>query len=174
MGREIRRVPPDWKHPRRDTDGGPGRTAGDFRPLRDEFFDAALERWYAEWQSWRAATHPHWRPGCRYDEWAGGPPDPDHYRHRDWTEAEATHCQMYETVSEGTPVSPVFATPEGLVEYLVAGGDFWDRRRGSGGWARAAAEAFVRAGSAPSLRATRTKSGLRVVLPRDEGMYGDT
>jgi len=40
-------------------------------------------------------------------DWAGGPPDKEYYRPA-WTEEEATAFQMYETVSEGTPVSPFF------------------------------------------------------------------
>jgi hypothetical protein len=36
--------------------------------------------------------------------------------------------QVYETVSEGTPVTPPFATKEELIEYLVEHGDFWDQR----------------------------------------------
>lgn len=37
----------------------------------------------------------------------------------EWTDKERTHYQMYQTVSEGTPVSPVFATPEGLAKWLA-------------------------------------------------------
>ena len=50
---------------------------------------------------------------------------------------------MYETVSEGTPVSPVFETKAELVEYLVRHGDYWDQSRGDGGWDRKSAEGFV-------------------------------
>lgn len=32
-----------------------------------------------------------------------------------------TGYQMWETVSEGSPISPVFATPEGLASYLAEG-----------------------------------------------------
>jgi hypothetical protein len=58
--------------------------------------------------------------------------------------------QIWETVSHGSPVSPVFATKEELVEYLIEGGDIWDRRRGTGGYSRKQAEAFVNSGWAPS------------------------
>lgn len=37
----------------------------------------------------------------------------------DWPEADCTHLMMYETVSQGTPVSPAFATPEELARWLV-------------------------------------------------------
>ena len=36
-----------------------------------------------------------------------------------------------------------FATKAELVEYLVKNGDFWDQRRGHGGWERKNAEQFV-------------------------------
>jgi hypothetical protein len=69
---------------------------------------------------------------------------------------------MYETVSEGTPVSPVFATNIELVDYLCEHGDFWDQKRRSDKserfgfhmpcdpWTRQNAEAFVNSGFAMS------------------------
>lgn len=50
--------------------------------------------------------------------------------------------QMWETVSEGSPVSPVFATPEELVDWMTQPGD-GDWRRP---YSREAAEAFVKVG----------------------------
>ena len=87
-----------------------------------------------------------------------GPPDREYYRPK-WTDEERTAYQMYETVSEGTPVTPVFDTPEGLVDYLVAHGDFWGQQGGEGGWPREAAESFVRSGWAPSMIAIRKEDG---------------
>lgn len=48
--------------------------------------------------------------------------------------------QMWETVSEGSPVTPVFETPEALVDYLVA----------VNGYDRGAAEKFIGVGWVPS------------------------
>jgi hypothetical protein len=76
-----------------------------------------------------------------------------------------TWFQVYETVSEGTPVTPPFATKEELVDYLVANGDFWDQHRGDGGWSRENAEAFVGAGFAMSL-VVNTATGT-IKAPRD-------
>lgn len=45
--------------------------------------------------------------------------------------------QVWETVSEGAPVTPVFATAEGLINYLVEVG-IWDRK-----YSRKGATAFV-------------------------------
>ena len=39
-----------------------------------------------------------------------------------FSESEATHFMMYEDVSEGTPISPAFATPEELARWLVENG----------------------------------------------------
>lgn len=67
MGREVRRVPPDWQHPLEN---------GEFKPLYK-------------------LQMPHWKNG------------------------EATHYQMYETTTAGTPISPVMETPEKLARWLV-------------------------------------------------------
>lgn len=48
---------------------------------------------------------------------------------------------LYETVSEGTPVTPVFATAEELIDYLVNVGTFWNEK-----YERRNAEALVGAG----------------------------
>ena len=36
-----------------------------------------------------------------------------------WPEEERTHYQMYETTSEGTPISGVFESPELLAHWLA-------------------------------------------------------
>jgi hypothetical protein len=56
-----------------------------------------------------------------------GPPDPAYYR--PWKDDEATWYQVWETESEGTPISPPFATREELVEYLVNNGGFSQVKR---------------------------------------------
>lgn len=78
----------------------------------------------------------------------GNPPDANDYMPA-WTQAEATHLMMYEEVSEGTPISPAFATPEELARWLVdnkayAGG-MGDGTASYEGWLRVA-----RGGWAPS------------------------
>ena len=67
---------------------------------------------------------------------------------------EPTCYQMYETVSEGTPVTPVFETEDELVDYLVNVGTFWNQK-----YSREAAEAFVKTGWAPSFVMLRAESG---------------
>jgi hypothetical protein len=92
------------------------------------------------------------RSGTRYyAQWAGNPPDVEYFR-PDWKPEEMTWWQVYETVTEGTPVTPPFATQEELIEYLVTHGDSRDQQRGAPAWTRKQAEKFVLGtGFAPSL-----------------------
>lgn len=50
--------------------------------------------------------------------WWGRSPDQDDYM-PEWTEEEAVGWQMYETTSEGTPISPVCSNPEELAHWLA-------------------------------------------------------
>ncbi len=68
---------------------------------------------------------------------------------QDYEPPEGEGWQMWETTSEGSPITPVFATAEGLVECLVNGQDESSRRRGTK-YSREAAEAFVKSGWVPS------------------------
>lgn len=153
MGREIRRVPPNWEHPKKEDDH--------YQPMYDNDFDTRLAEWLAGYELWKKGEHPDYDEKFQYWDWEGSPPDPEYY-HPKW-EQEPTWYQMYETVSEGTPVTPPFATKEELVNYLVANGDFWDQRRGHGGWARENAERFVEAEWAPS--------GIFIVSSEGRGEY---
>ena len=163
MGREIRRVPPHWEHPKKEN--------GQYQPMYDNDFDTQLTEWLAGYELWKKGEHPDqgkdWmEEGTKYWDWEGSPPDPEYY-HPKW-EQEPTWYQVYETVSEGTPVSPAFATKEELVNYLVEHGDFWDQRRGDGGWDRANAEHFVEAGWAMSGIFITSQEGEEVYKsPRD-------
>ncbi len=109
MGREIRRVPRGWEHPRNER--------GEYQPLYDREFDVAAKQWKDGLAAWEAGEK---SEDCEYWEWEDGPPDREYYRPR-WTE-EPTCFQMYETVSEGTPVSPVFENEEDLVQWLIRQG----------------------------------------------------
>jgi hypothetical protein len=182
MGREIRRVPANWEHPKRKCPHEPWRGGCSeakangglcSQPLNDDDFDTALTEWLAGYELWKKGEHeaqkdyPHWLED-KYWEYAGAPPDPEYYRPK-WETAE--WYQVYETVSEGTPVTPPFATKEELIEYLVEHGDFWDQNRGDGGWNRKAAEHFVNAGYAPSLVSVVSKDGVQIKAPRDGDLF---
>lgn len=171
MGREIRRVPPNWDHPKKERyDHLLYRFETTYRPMYDQSADEAWQDWQAAFQAWLDGEHdatiakygeaeyPKDQPYTAFCTWHGQPPDLEYYRPH-WKPEDCTWWQVYETVSEGTPVTPPFATPEELVDYLVANGDFWDQKRREEGnsimncdpWPREQAERFVKAGWAPSL-----------------------
>jgi hypothetical protein len=100
MGREVRRVPRDWQHP---------KDRGKFIPLKDGY-----ESDLSEFERHIASMG----IGKAIDYWGGGPQSCD-YMH---PEGERDGWQMYEDVSEGTPISPVFNTPEELARWLANAG----------------------------------------------------
>ncbi len=159
MGRELRMVPPNWEHP--ITERSNGRE--DFQPMHKGTFEEAAAEWKSEFESWESGERPSYytvdpeNPNPEYWEYSGGPPERKYYQ--PWKDDEATWFQVWETVSEGTPVTPPFETKAELIEYLVANGDFWDQSRRKEGrgiincdpWSRKQAEAFVNGpGWAPS------------------------
>ncbi len=160
MGREIRRVPPHWQHPKKEFPrvvNGRYAMVEEYQPLYKRDFAEAMEEWYADWKKWEAGERdPDAPAGMKYHEWTSGPPDPAYYQHG-IKEEECTWFQVYETVSEGTPVTPPFGTTEELAQYLAEHGDFWDQKRvergtqaGPAGWGIESARKFVSAGWAPS------------------------
>src|SRR5690606_18767318 len=115
----------------------------------------------AAFAKWEAGERPTYcsdeRRSLEFWEYEGNPPKREYYR--TYSDAEATWYQVFETVSEGSPVTPPFATKEELIEYLVANGDFLDQQRRAEGrsmpcapWSRESAERFVNsARHAPSM-----------------------
>ena len=98
MSREARKVTADWVHP---------KNGESFIPLF-EGFNEALKDWEeeAEKNGVQAAI-----------DYFGEKPSADDYM-PEWCEDEKTHFMMYETTSEGTPISPSFKTPEELAKWL--------------------------------------------------------
>lgn len=121
MGREVRRVPKNWEHPK---DGN-----GNFIPLFD---GKGLGREQKEWDlhagKWDEGLRDDWRGGWKpregdekdmpFEEWYGPRPCAENYMPQ-WPEEERTHLMMYESTTEGTPISPAFETPEELAQWLV-------------------------------------------------------
>ena len=89
MGRQIRRVPADWVHPK-------GKTLCDEMPVftESEIQEGLEEGWLCEYL-----------PNYGLDIM----PEFDN----------PTHYQMYETTTEGTPISPVLESPEAVAKYLA-------------------------------------------------------
>lgn len=150
MGREIRRVPEGWQHPVNDR--------GHFIALYDREYDAVAEQWVADCAAWSRGEHEeqkkyHDTPKFFWD-WQA-PPDAKCYRPK--YDGPATHFQVYETVSEGTPCSPVFASLEAMIEWMVMPidraspynrGQDWQCMQGM---TREQAERFCKEGSCCSL-----------------------
>jgi hypothetical protein len=124
MGREVRKVPADWNHPR--------NAAGHLIPLYGESFAARLAQWDEGKEKWEEGLRRDfrernvWKPrdrdeDCSYEKWDGPRPEAQDYM-PDWKPDECTHFQMYETCTEGTPISPVKETPEELARWLAANG----------------------------------------------------
>lgn len=82
--------------------------------MYDESYRAAAERWLEGLRAFVPGTC-----DCTYYwEHSGDPPDPE-FHMPEWDASERTHYQMYETTSEGTPISPVFADVESLARWLA-------------------------------------------------------
>jgi len=145
MGREIRRVPKGWDHPSEammpwQLDNGyhryhePGEFGygRKFQPMYDEDITTKSNEWIAGLNRWMSGQHETQlkHPGedwtqptyANFVEWEGRSPDPDYYRAEAWTPEQATCYQIYETVSEGTPVSPVFETLSEMEQWLIGQG----------------------------------------------------
>lgn len=153
MPKEIRRVPPDWEHPRYTKDDAPKpEDVGRYRALFDQDYDAAAEAWIQNLDKWRrdrTASGPDTSSESRYYWEDQPPPVPTDYRRRKWTSTDATHYQAYETVSLGTPLTPHFATTDELIDYLVTHGDFYRQQRGGEGWPPVHAAKLVERGWLP-------------------------
>lgn len=106
MGRELRKVPANWEHPKDEK--------GQYIPMFNIYYGDLLKEWLAENEAWDNGTHPDLieRPSLKakypfYAMWEEFP-DVKYYQTKRYSEEELTHIQLYETTSEGTPKSPVF------------------------------------------------------------------
>jgi hypothetical protein len=144
MGREVRRVVPNWNHPKHTVrrwvvQRQRYEMVEEYKPLYDQSYADAMREHQGYRDEWESEEH---EPGAESFEDNYSEPDPEYYR-PDWKPEEMTWYQGYETVSEGTPVTPPFETKEELIKYLATKGDFWDQHRGQGGWGFEAAEKYV-------------------------------
>ena len=156
MGREVRRVPADWQHPKEWRWDAQGRRVERYKPLLPgENYQPRVDEWDEECAKWKAG----WRPehctdpehrAMAYEQWAGQRPHRDDYM-PNWPAEQRTHLMMYEDTSEGTPISPAFETPEELAQWLVdnKASAFGSKGASYEGWLRVA-----RGGWAPSMVAT--------------------
>jgi len=146
MGREVRRVPANWEHPKYDN--------GKFVPLYGASYAERAARWDKENAKWNEGMRNDfkggWKPleekykGMSFTEWGGERPVADDYM-PDWPEDRRTHLMMYENTSEGTPISPAFETPEELARWLVDNNasSFAGQTASYEGWLRVARGGFA-------------------------------
>ena len=120
--RQLRRVPADWNHPK--------NASGTLVPL---FQDLELKRSQEIWdrgqQLWDdgfyAGEYGRDKPkpltdeqksSC-YSDWVGNRPEDEAHMPL-WPDEKRTHYQLYETSTEGTPISPVMDSLESLAKWL--------------------------------------------------------
>lgn len=108
MSREVRMVKPGWEHPK-------DRQTGNFLPLFGNTFERDLAAW--EEEKLKFENRDDLRGKYTFEEWWGERPDLCDYMPQ-WEKSEATLYCMYETTSEGAPISPPFKTPEELASWL--------------------------------------------------------
>lgn len=148
MGREVRMVPADWQHPK---EYNFYRNEECHKPLLDGDYSAAAAEWDKEREEWDNGNRPSYAndepTDMPYDEWAGQRPFSGDYMPQ-WPASERTHLMMYENTSEGTPISPTFATPEELARWLTdnEASAFAGQTASYEGWLRVA-----KGGYAPSM-----------------------
>ena len=140
MGREVRMVPKSWGHPIRED--------GSFIALHESNFDQCAADWDKESAEWASGNYPDYADEeskkLTYSEWNGGRPEEEDYM-PSWSANVANHYMMYETTSEGTPISPAFDTPENLATWLCNSGasSFGSRTASYEGWLRVAKGGFA-------------------------------
>lgn len=95
MGREVRRVPAGWEHPKNEK--------GSYIPMHEHFPYTKGEIEEGLRDGWLKKDLPNYGMDVMPQ----------------WPAAERTHWQMYESTSEGTPISPVMESPEKLARWLA-------------------------------------------------------
>lgn len=134
MKQERRYVPADWVHPQ-EKDGG-------YIPLFYDL-DAAMAEWefgceciargdmfayydvFTKTTKWTtkadAPINTHLVTFAQWEWDEAKPGEEKDYMPR-WKPEERTHVQLYETVSEGTPISPLFASDQELDKWIEENG----------------------------------------------------
>lgn len=139
MGREIRRVPANWSHPFEDG----------AEPHRSQYTGVVIQPYRPMFEGGEEAYQQRlqeWQEGCEEygPEDMGEPYGPESFIPKgDW-------YQLFENVTEGTPLSPPFEKPDELVEWLADNRDYWGNQ-----WSRETAINIVQSGYAFSMIGTR-------------------
>ena len=120
MGREVRKVPANWEHPKY------GRFGSDwYTPLfygAGGRYEKRAQAWLDEANKWAAGERPDYAGSDApvfYQDWDGAPPESEYYMLVGVPDAECTHFMLYESTSKGTPLGPAFATLEEVAEHAA-------------------------------------------------------
>ncbi len=127
MGRELRRVPPNWQHPKDHRDR--------YIPLLGRSYEKDINEWMSGRINWNKGFEPDYSDGkenawkkrrkerskMTWEEYNGDAPKSSRYM-PDWPKEVTTHFCMYENTTEGTPISPVFSNIEDLSRWLANNG----------------------------------------------------
>lgn len=100
MGREVRMVTKNWVHPLNDN--------GRLKPLLPNYNDKLAK--FMDMTNNKGLQEAL--------DYFGVAPNKDDYM-PEWDDSEKNYYMMYENTSEGTPISPAFASAEELAQWLV-------------------------------------------------------
>jgi hypothetical protein len=131
MGRETRKVPAGWEHPK--------DAVGNYIPLSDGTqYLKDLACWEEGAKKWVEGSRTDFKGGwialsdaekcLSYVSRNGERPDPKDYTPQ-WQDNECTHLMMYR--GEGTPISPAFETAKELACWLADNNASWFGGKGA-------------------------------------------
>jgi len=135
MGREVRMVPKNWEHPK--------DKSGNYIALFDSDFEECADNWDKEYSKWNRGIYPVYAneesKKMGYEEFEGERPDKNDYM-PSFLDGTKNYYMMYETTTEGKPISPAFETPEELARWLYdnKASAFGDSTASYEGWLRVA------------------------------------
>lgn len=113
------------------TSGDPKNKHGEYKAQHEGCYHKAFDEWVEERNKWNEGYRLDWTQDGRvfipkdikdknlsFEDWTGEAPDSRYYM-KQFPENEKTHLMMFETCSEGTPISPAFKTEEELAKWLA-------------------------------------------------------
>lgn len=115
---ELRRVPPNWEHP---------KGYREYAPLQYITFEEAAKDWKKKLAKWKPEENICIFTSSSIEFWEAYPP-PQREGRRSYTNQEATWFQAY-LYQRAIPASPPFKTKDELITYLTTKGDFDAQRR---------------------------------------------
>ena len=125
---ELRVVPENWSHPKDEK--------GRFVSLRGEKFSEEIAEYKEEQEMWNKGFRKKmtelgkvggvisWVPKdedlkeMSFEDWRGKCPEAKDYM-PEFSDKDLTHCQLYETITEGTPITPVMGSSAEVGRWIV-------------------------------------------------------